>query len=64
MSQHERIATRSLASAQMAKPVPFDESLEGLDALRQRIENGQAFLRVVEYPWGVEFDVSEVESQE
>ena len=63
MSKHERIATRTLVSVRVAKPVPF-ESLEDLDAFRRRIENGQAFLRVVEYPWGVEFDVSEVGNQE
>jgi hypothetical protein len=44
--------------------VPIDESLEDLDSIRQRIESGQAFLRVVEYPWGVGFDVGEVGSQE
>ena len=62
MSQHERSARRSLASLQVAKLVPF-EGLEDLDTVRQMIENGRALLRVVEYPWGVEFDVSEVGSE-
>ena len=64
MNQRERVATRSQASFRVARPVPIDESLEDLDSIRQRIESGQAFLRVVEYPWGVGFDVGEVGSQE
>jgi hypothetical protein len=63
MSQHERSATQSLAPVWRAKPVPIDESLEDLEAVRQMIETGRAILEVVEYPWGVEFDVSEVRSQ-
>lgn len=63
MSQHEHSARRSLAPLLVAKPVPFDASLEDLDAVRQKIENGRAFLRVIEYPWGVELDVGEVGSQ-
>ena len=44
--------------------MPIDESLEDLDSIRQRIESGQAYIRVVEDPWGVGFDVGEVGSQE
>ena len=63
MSQNERAAIRSLASVCAAKPVPIDEGQEGLASVRERIAAGRAFLMVVEYPWGVEFDVSEVRSQ-
>jgi hypothetical protein len=35
-----------------------------MDSVRQRIESGQAYLRVVAYPWGVEFDLAEVRTQE
>ena len=64
MSQNERSTTRSLASVWVVKPVPTDESQEDLDSIRERIAAGRAFLTVVEYPWGVEFDVSEVGSQQ
>ena len=64
MNQHERVATPSLAIVRLGTPVPIEESAEDLNSIRQRIESGQAFLRMVEYPWGVEFDVGEVVSQE
>jgi hypothetical protein len=63
MSQHERVAKRGLASV-LVRPVSANNGLEDLDSVRQRIQAGKAFLEVVEYPWGVEFDVSEVESQQ
>lgn len=64
MSQHECIAARSLASAWVARPAAVDEGMGDLESVRRRIEAGHAFLKVVEYPWGVEFEVSEVGSQE
>jgi len=64
MSQHERIVEPSLASVRVARPVPMGDLLEDMDSVRQRIESGQAFLRVVAYPWGVEFELSEVAVQD
>lgn len=64
MNQHERVQTPSLASVRLGKPVRIEESADDLNSIRLRIESGQAFLRMVQYPWGVEFDVSEVGSQE
>ncbi|HUI22815.1 MAG TPA: hypothetical protein VLY82_00300 [Nitrososphaerales archaeon] len=39
-------------------------SLEDMDSVKQRIESGQAYLRVTAFPWGVEFDVGEVGNRE
>ena len=64
MSQRERITTQRGLASVLVRPVSADNGLEDLDSVRQRIQAGKAFLRVVEYPWGVEFDLSEVESQE
>jgi len=61
MSQYKHANTRSLASVSMTGPVPIDESPEDLDTIRGKIRAGQAFLKVVEYPWGIEIDVVNVE---
>jgi hypothetical protein len=47
----------------VTRPVPLDEGREDLDAVREMIRTGQAFLKVVEYPWGVEFDVCDMEGR-
>ncbi len=57
MNQETSSSTRIPASSRAARPVPVDESGSDIDSIIERIESGQAFLRVVEYPWGVEFDV-------
>jgi len=61
MSQHQRTNPRCLTSVSATKPVPINESSEDMDSVREKIRSGQAFLRVIEYPWGVEFDVVNVE---
>jgi hypothetical protein len=58
MSKHEQTRTPSLTSVRVAKRMPI-EAREDLESVREKIMAGQAFLRVVEYPWGVEFDVYE-----
>jgi hypothetical protein len=35
----------------------FEDMLEEAHALREKISSGKAFLEVVAYPWGVEFDL-------
>jgi len=60
MSQQAHANTRSPTSV-LTRPVSIDNSSEGLDSIRKKIRTGHAFLRVVEYPWGVEFDVVNVE---
>ena len=42
-----------------APPLRIEELPDSGDSLASRIESGKAFLRVVAYPWGVEFDVCE-----
>jgi hypothetical protein len=44
----------------MAEPI-FIEGADEVDAIREEICQGRALLRVVSYPWGVEFDVCVVE---
>jgi hypothetical protein len=61
MSQYQHANTRNLASVSVTRPVPIDESPEDLDLIREKIRTGRAFLKVVEYPWGIEFDVINVE---
>jgi len=63
MSQYKHANTRSLASVSVTKPASIDESPEGLDSIRAKIRTGKAFLEVVEYPWGVEFDVVDAEGE-
>ncbi|HYA56115.1 MAG TPA: hypothetical protein VED22_04875 [Nitrososphaerales archaeon] len=63
LSQYMRANTQSLASVSVARQAPIGESPEDLDAIRERIRRGQALLKVVEYPWGVEFDVVNVEGR-
>jgi hypothetical protein len=40
----------------LARPVPIDQAGSVSDIV-SKIESGRAFLKVVAYPWGVEFDV-------
>jgi len=60
MTQHKRGGNRSSAVS-VTRPVSIEESVENLDSIREKIRTGQAFLKVVQYPWGVEFDVCDVE---
>ena len=60
MTQHKRGGNRSSAVS-VTRPVSIEESVENLDSIREEIRTGQAFLKVVQYPWGVEFDVCDVE---
>jgi len=64
MTQHSHANTRSPASVSLTRPVSIDESSENLDSIREKIRTGQAFLKVVEYPWGVEFDLVNVEGKQ
>lgn len=49
------------ASPLMAEPVFIEGSADEVDAIRKQIRQGRALLRVVSYPWGVEFDVCDAE---
>jgi len=63
-SQSEFARAHVPASVWVAKPVPVDGMQEDIDSIRERIMSGQAFLKVVEYPWGVEFDVCSAEGRQ
>jgi len=64
MSQYKHASPQNLHPLSVARPVPIEESPEDLDSIRESIKTGRAFLRVVEYPWGVEFDVVNVEGRQ
>jgi hypothetical protein len=57
MSQTEHATVKVPASVWLARPRHIDELSEEVDALPQKVASGAAFLKVVAYPWGVEFDV-------
>ena len=40
-----------------APPLHIEDLSETVESLSDKIESGEAFLKVVAYPWGVEFDV-------
>ena len=60
MTQH-RYANNRSSAVSVTRPVSIEESVDNLDSIREKIRTGQAFLKVVQYPWGVEFDVWNVE---
>ena len=57
MTLAQYATSKASESTWPARTVPIDEVPGDMDSLRKRIRSGRAFLRVVEYPWGVEFDV-------
>lgn len=61
MSKTEFAATKVPASVWVAGPVPLDGAVDDVSEVAEKIRNGRAFLKVVAYPWGVEFDVCESE---
>ena len=63
MTQYERADAPRSPMVSVTRPVPLDEGREDLDAVREMIRTGQAFLKVVQYPWGVEFDVCDMEGR-
>ncbi len=63
MNQTEPTRTKVPAAAWVARPVPIDETPDDIDSIQERIRAGRAYLKVSEYPWGVEFDVCDVEGE-
>ncbi len=47
----------------IAKPLHIDEIQGEINDLPDKISSGRTFLKVVAYPWGVEFDVCEGENE-
>jgi hypothetical protein len=63
MNQIEYATTKVPASVWVAKPEHIDGMTEKADSVAKRIGSGRAFLRVIAYPWGVEFDVCDAEEE-
>ncbi len=47
----------------MSAPAPIEGMADRVDTLQEELLSGKAVLRVVAYPWGVEFDVCRVEGE-
>ncbi len=52
------------ATVQGTKPKHVEDMGEDVSKLSEMISSGRTFLKVVAYPWGVEFDVCDWEGQE
>jgi hypothetical protein len=50
-------------SVWVAKPKHID-GVGDMGAISEKVGSGRAFLKVVAYPWGVEFDVCSAEADE
>lgn len=61
MYQTEHAKPRVQIAVRVDGPVPVDSGTCEGDSIQERISAGQAFLKVIEYPWGLEFDVCSVE---
>jgi hypothetical protein len=59
MSQIEFTTSAIPRGIWVADPLHIDEIQEDVKDLPARINSGRTFLKVVAYPWGVEFDVCE-----
>ncbi len=56
-SQAEYATAKVPASVRVAKPRHIDGMEADVGSISEAIGSGRAFLKVVAYPWGVEFDV-------
>ena len=63
MSQIEFTTTTVPRGIWIAKPLHIEEIPEEINDLSDKISSGRTFLKVVAYPWGVEFDVCEGEGE-
>lgn len=45
----------------MSQTRPVEELKDDMAAVSESIKSGRAFLKVVAYPWDVEFDVCDIE---
>ena len=57
----ERATGKVPASVWVAKPRHIDEVEDDALSISEKIRSGRAFLKVVDYPWGVEFYICEAE---
>ncbi len=49
--------SRPLLKRLAASPVPVAEASIGIDEVRSLIQTGLVSLRIIQYPWGVEFEL-------
>jgi hypothetical protein len=63
-TQPKSLASRTVTSVLEVKPVQIGETSEDVSRIAEQIRAGQAFLEVVVYPWGVEFEVYRREERE
>ncbi len=64
MNQTKRTTLNAPAVVQRVKPKHIEDMGEETKQLHELISSGKAYLTVVAYPWGVEFDVCEGVSSE
>jgi hypothetical protein len=64
MTQYKRADAQGSVAVSVTRPMHLVEGREDLDAIREMIRTGRAYLKVIEYPWGVEFDVCDVEGRQ
>ncbi|GEM_PF-5129132 len=57
-SQSEYAAAKA-SEAVRVSGLRRSDGADDIDAQREKIRSGQAFLKVVAYPWGLEFEVCE-----
>ena len=63
MSQIEYATTIVPAAIWVARPIHIQDVQEKINDLPDKLSSGRTFLKVVAYPWGVEFDVCEEENE-
>jgi hypothetical protein len=63
MSQIEYASVKAPAAASQSRSRPIEDFREEVSSVSEQIASGQALLKVVAYPWGVEFDVFEAEGK-
>lgn len=57
MSRPKHLTATAVPSVLQLKASQFGETPEDVSRIAERIRAGEAFLKVVAYPWGVEFEV-------
>ena len=64
MSKQIEYATAEVpSSVWLAKPVRVEDLADKAGSLQGKVSSGSAFLKVVAYPWGLEFDVCDTEAE-
>ena len=62
-NRSESAETHPSGSVWVVTSAPVDGVPDRAGSIREKIMSGQAFLKAVEYPWGVEFEVCGVEGK-